>query len=178
MAQNCPLCRHFVERSGAGVEPTYRWATPVSPVLKVCHRRSRGSKTRMVPSGEPGWGALRGAEVGTNFGTNSRVSPRGSPSLATGCLVAATLRLSYGFDALARQLRAVVFHRHIRVRLVRVAPVGELLGDGIDGEDKPAASGELVRRPRSDIAASFKPGTLNVCGDEVDALEVWVPADS
>jgi hypothetical protein len=27
-------------RSGVGVEPTHRWATPVSPVLKVCYERS------------------------------------------------------------------------------------------------------------------------------------------
>jgi hypothetical protein len=30
----------FPRRSGVGVEPTHRWATPVSPVLKVCYGRS------------------------------------------------------------------------------------------------------------------------------------------
>jgi hypothetical protein len=30
----------FPERSDVGVEPTYRWATPVLPVLKVCYVRS------------------------------------------------------------------------------------------------------------------------------------------
>jgi hypothetical protein len=44
------------ERSGVGVEPTHRWATPVSPVLKLCYETStrglkRGFGLASVPLG-------------------------------------------------------------------------------------------------------------------------------
>src|ERR687892_636146 len=57
------------ERSGAGVEPTHRWATPVSPVLKVCYGRSIWGLKRGFGPASVLLRPARFAETGTNSGT-------------------------------------------------------------------------------------------------------------